>query len=128
MLAVVEKAQKHKHSPSAMQQQRKQRRHRLLNKPHLQQQRLLHPKKDGQALINGSDCRTCHKDDSKLIGPAYQDVAKKYENNAANVKMLTEKIIQGGQGNWGEIPMAGHPNLSQEDATAMVEYILSMKK
>ena len=86
------------------------------------------PKKDGQALINGSDCRTCHKDDSKLIGPAYQDVAKKYENNAANVKMLTEKIINGGQGNWGEIPMAGHPNLSQDDAAAMVEYILSMKK
>ena len=86
------------------------------------------PKKDGQALINGSDCRTCHKDDSKLIGPAYQDVAKKYENNAANVKMLTEKIINGGQGNWGEIPMAGHPNLSQDDASAMVEYILSMKK
>jgi cytochrome c len=86
------------------------------------------PKKDGQALINGSDCRTCHKDDSKLIGPAYQDVAKKYENNAANVKMLTEKIINGGQGNWGEIPMAGHPNLSQDDASAMVDYILSMKK
>ena len=86
------------------------------------------PKKDGKALINGSDCRTCHKDDSKLIGPAYQDVAKKYENNAANVKMLTEKVINGGQGNWGEIPMAGHPNLSQDDAAAMVEYILSMKK
>jgi cytochrome c len=86
------------------------------------------PKKDGQALINSSDCRTCHKDDSKLIGPAYQDVAKKYENNAANVKMLTEKIINGGQGNWGEIPMAGHPNLSQDDASAMVDYILSMKK
>lgn len=86
------------------------------------------PKKDGKALINGSDCRTCHKDDSKLIGPAYQDVAKKYENNAANVKMLTEKIINGGQGNWGEIPMAGHPNLSQDDAAAMVDYILSMKK
>ena len=86
------------------------------------------PKKDGQALINGSDCRTCHKDDSKLIGPAYQDVAKKYENNAANVKMLTEKIINGGQGNWGEIPMAGHLNLSQDDAAAMVDYILSMKK
>jgi cytochrome c len=86
------------------------------------------PKKDGQALINSSDCRTCHKDDAKLIGPAYQDVAKKYENNATNVKMLTEKIINGGQGNWGEIPMAGHPNLSQEDASAMVEYILSMKK
>jgi cytochrome c len=85
-------------------------------------------KKDGKALIEGSDCRTCHKDDAKLIGPAYQDVAKKYENNAANVKMLAEKVIKGGQGNWGEIPMAGHPSLSEEDASAMVEYILSMKK
>lgn len=85
-------------------------------------------KKDGKALIAGSDCRTCHKDDSKLIGPAYQDVAKKYENNAKNIKMLAEKVLQGGQGNWGEIPMAGHPNLSVDDASAMVEYILSMKK
>jgi cytochrome c len=85
-------------------------------------------KKDGKALIEASDCRTCHKDDSKLIGPAYQEVAKKYENNEANVKMLAEKIIKGGQGNWGEIPMAGHPNVSEEDASAMVEYILSMKK
>lgn len=84
-------------------------------------------KKDGKALIEGSDCRTCHKDDSKLIGPAYKDVAKKYENNKANIKKLSEKILQGGQGVWGEIPMAGHPNLSAEDASAMVEYILSMK-
>jgi cytochrome c len=85
-------------------------------------------KKDGKALIEASDCLTCHKDDSKLIGPAYQDVAKKYESNEANIKMLSEKIIKGGQGNWGEIPMAGHPNVSEEDASAMVEYILSMKK
>jgi cytochrome c551/c552 len=85
-------------------------------------------KKDGKALIEASDCRTCHKDDSKLIGPGYQEVAKKYESNAANTKMLSEKIIKGGQGNWGEIPMAGHPNISEEDASAMVEYILSMKK
>ena len=85
-------------------------------------------KKDGKALIAGSDCPTCHKVDQKLIGPAYQDVAKKYENNAKNVKMLAEKVLNGGQGNWGEIPMAGHPNLSVDDASAMVEYILSMKK
>ena len=85
-------------------------------------------KKDGKALIEGSDCRTCHKDDAKLIGPSYQDVAKKYENNDKNIKMLVEKVIKGGQGNWGEIPMAGHPNLNEDDATAMVEYILSMKK
>ena len=84
-------------------------------------------KKDGKALIEGSDCRTCHKDDAKLIGPAYKDVAKKYPNTPENIKILAQKVMNGGQGNWGEIPMAGHPNLSMEDASAMVEYILSMK-
>jgi cytochrome c len=85
------------------------------------------PGKDGKALIEASDCRTCHKDDAKLIGPAYKEVAAKYPSNEANIKKLAEKIIKGGQGNWGEIPMAGHPNVSQEDAEAMVKYILSMK-
>jgi len=85
-------------------------------------------KKNGKALIEASDCRTCHKDDTKLIGPAYKEVAKKYENNEKNTKMLVEKIQQGGQGVWGEIPMAGHPNLSADDAEAMVSYILSMNK
>jgi cytochrome c len=84
--------------------------------------------KDGKALIEASDCRTCHKDDAKLIGPSYQDVAKKYENNEKNVKMLADKVLKGGSGVWGEIPMAGHPNVSEEDAKAMVTYILSMKK
>jgi len=83
--------------------------------------------KDGKALIEGSDCRTCHKDDAKLIGPSYKEVAKKYESNEKNIKMLGEKILKGGQGVWGEIPMAGHPNLSQEDAEAMVKYILTIK-
>jgi len=41
--------------------------------------------------------------------------------------VLAEKIMKGGQGNWGEIPMAAHPNISMEDASAMVEYILSMQ-
>ena len=86
------------------------------------------PAKDGKALIEGSDCRTCHKDDAKLIGPAYQDVAKKYSNDEATVKTLADKIKNGGSGNWGQIPMAGHPALSLEDAEAMVKYILSMKK
>lgn len=84
-------------------------------------------KKNGKALIEGSDCRVCHKDDSKLIGPAYKEVAKKYENNSENIKKLSERVMKGAQGVWGEIPMAGHPNLSVEDASAMVEYILSMK-
>jgi cytochrome c len=85
-------------------------------------------KKDGKALIEASDCLTCHKVDSKVIGPAYQEVAKKYENNEANVKMLAQKIINGGQGNWGDIQMQAHKDISEEDASAMVEYILSLKK
>lgn len=84
--------------------------------------------KDGKALIEASDCRTCHKDDAKLIGPSYADVAKKYEASDANIKMLVSKIVKGGQGVWGEIPMVGHPAISEEDAIAMVKYILSMKK
>lgn len=84
--------------------------------------------KDGKALIEASDCRTCHQDAVKVIGPAYTDVAKKYPNTPANVKMLAGKVIGGGKGNWGEIPMTPHPNVSQGDAEAMVSYILSMKK
>ena len=84
-------------------------------------------KKDGKALIEASDCRTCHKNNEKLIGPAYKEVAKKYESNAENISKLAGKVMAGGQGVWGEIPMAGHPNLSKEDAEAMVEYILTIK-
>ena len=84
--------------------------------------------KDGKALIEASDCRTCHQDAAKVIGPAYMDVAKKYPSTPANVKMLAEKIIKGGTGVWGEIPMTPHPAVTQEDAEAMVTYILSMKK
>ena len=80
----------------------------------------------GKALIEASDCRTCHRDNEKLIGPAYQDVAKKYSDK--DVKMLAEKVIKGGTGVWGQIPMAPHTGLSETDAETMVKYILSMKK
>lgn len=82
---------------------------------------------NGKELIAKSDCLTCHKEDTKVIGPAYKDVAKKYEASDANVKLLAGKIIAGGQGVWGEIPMSAHPQVSQADAEAMVRYILSLK-
>lgn len=83
---------------------------------------------NGKALIEASDCRTCHQDNAKVIGPAYTEVAKKYPNTPENVKMLAGKVIAGGKGNWGEIPMTAHPNVSQADAEEMVRYILSMKQ
>ena len=82
----------------------------------------------GLALVAVSDCLTCHKVAEKNIGPAYQEVAAKYENTDENIAMLAGKIIKGGSGNWGAIPMTPHPNLSQDDAEAMVKYILLLKK
>jgi cytochrome c len=82
----------------------------------------------GVELIAKSDCLTCHKTDSKLIGPAYKDVAAKYENTEANVDMLAGKIIKGGTGVWGQIPMTPHATLSEADAKALAKYVLLLRK
>lgn len=81
----------------------------------------------GLELIAKSDCLTCHKVSEKLIGPAYKEVAAKYENTEENITMLAGKIIKGGQGVWGQIPMTAHPQLSESDAKQMVKYILLLK-
>jgi cytochrome c len=81
----------------------------------------------GLDLIAKSDCLTCHKVEEKLVGPAYRDIAKKYENTPANVDSLASKVIHGGAGNWGQIPMTPHAALSKEDAQLMVKYVLSLK-
>lgn len=81
----------------------------------------------GLALIAGSDCLTCHKVSEKLTGPAYKDVALKYETNDENIALLASKIIKGGQGVWGPIPMTPHASLSEDDAKQMVKYILLLR-
>ena len=81
----------------------------------------------GLDLIAKSDCLTCHKVSEKLTGPAYKDVAAKYENTDANVTLLAEKIVKGGQGVWGPIPMTPHAALSEDDAKQMVKYILLLR-
>ncbi|MGV3509232.1 MAG: c-type cytochrome, partial [Sphingobacteriaceae bacterium] len=61
------------------------------------------------------------------IGPAYVDVAAKYEATEENISMLANSVMKGSSGKWGEIPMP--PNaVSEEDAKALVTYILSLKK
>lgn len=81
----------------------------------------------GKDLVSKSDCLTCHRLDVKLVGPAYMDVAKKYPATEANYTMLANKVIAGGAGNWGQIPMSPHPALSVADAKKMVKYVLSVK-
>jgi cytochrome c len=82
----------------------------------------------GLNLAAKSDCFTCHKLREASIGPAYGLVAAKYENNKENQEMLAAKVIAGGQGVWGQIPMIPHPKLSKEDAIAMVKYILLLRE
>lgn len=81
----------------------------------------------GAALIEQKDCKTCHKVDTKLVGPGYKEVAQKYEATEANIEMLAGKVISGGSGNWGEVAMTPHADLSKDDAKEMVKYILTLK-
>jgi cytochrome c len=83
----------------------------------------------GLALVAKSDCLTCHKVAETSTGPAYADVAAKYANAAdTTIERLAEKIIKGGAGHWGTVPMTPHPTVSVDDAKQMVKYVLLLKK
>ncbi|SDG20511.1 ThuA domain-containing protein [Chitinophaga filiformis] len=80
----------------------------------------------GLKLISASDCRSCHSDYKKSIGPAYFAVSKKYQNNNSTIEKLVKKTISGGKGVWGDVPMPAHPQLAADDAAEMIKYILSL--
>jgi cytochrome c len=82
----------------------------------------------GGALIAKSDCRTCHAQNAKLVGPSFVQIATRYKNKSGAVGMLAGKVINGGAGNWGQVPMTPHTQISKRDAAAMVQYILSQMK
>lgn len=80
----------------------------------------------GKILVERSDCKSCHAEDHKINGPAFQSVAEKYRNNEFAVRTLAAKVIKGGAGVWGETVMSAHPQVSEEDAAEMVRWILSL--
>jgi cytochrome c len=82
----------------------------------------------GLELIAKSDCFTCHRVDDINVGPSYRDVAGKYESNTKNISLLADKILKGGSGVWGQVPMTPHADLSKKDAEQMVKYIMLLKK
>jgi cytochrome c len=82
--------------------------------------------KKGKVLISYGDCNTCHTDEKRAKGPAFQDIAKRYPRNQVYIDLLAQKVISGGTGSWGNPVMAPHPNLQESDAVAMVTYILSL--
>jgi cytochrome c len=81
----------------------------------------------GLNLVAKSDCLGCHKTSEVSIGPPYNQIGQKYENTEANINLLADKIINGGSGVWGTVPMAAHSGISKEDAVAMVKYIMLLK-
>jgi cytochrome c len=82
--------------------------------------------KKGKVLISYGDCNSCHTDDRRAKGPAFQDIAMRYPRNQVYIDLLAQKVISGGKGSWGNPVMAPHPNLQESDAKAMVTYILSL--
>lgn len=81
----------------------------------------------GAKLVAVNDCKTCHAISIKQIGPSFNQIADKYENNDAMVDEMAEKIVKGGYGRWGTVPMAAHPNVSISEARQMAGYVLSLR-
>lgn len=80
-----------------------------------------------QALASAKNCMACHAMDRKLVGPAYREVAKKYAGDPSATDRLARKIIQGGSGAWGAVPMPANPQVSESDAKKLASWVLSQK-
>ena len=81
---------------------------------------------EGLKLINENDCRTCHNENAKTVGPSYNQVAQKYTKTEATAAMLTAKVKNGGGGNWGAAAMSAHPTVAETDIRKMVNWILDL--
>lgn len=80
-----------------------------------------------QALATAKNCMACHAVDKKLVGPAFKDVAKKYAGDKAAADKLAEKVIKGGSGAWGPVPMPANPQVNADEAKKLVAWVLSQK-
>lgn len=80
----------------------------------------------GQALMSKSDCSTCHKVDTKSIGPAFKLVSAKYQKNPKAIDYIAGKVLKGGSGVWGEVPMPAHSTMKESEAKQIAEWILSL--
>lgn len=81
-----------------------------------------------EAMAKKNGCFACHSVDKKIVGPAYKDVAAKYKGDATAVDTLTKKVLEGGGGVWGQVPMPPNVAVSPDNARKLVEWILSLDK
>lgn len=80
-----------------------------------------------EALAKANNCMACHAVDKKLVGPSYKDVAKKYAGQADAADKLAAKIIKGGSGVWGAIPMPANAKVSEADSKKLATWVLGLK-
>ena len=79
-----------------------------------------------QELAVKKNCLTCHAIDKKVVGPAYKDVAKKYAGQDVTAK-LAAKVMKGGAGVWGAVPMPANPQVNEAEAKQLVSWLLLLK-
>jgi cytochrome c len=80
------------------------------------------------ALATAKNCMACHAVEKKLVGPSYKDIAAKYAGQADAVDKLAGKVIKGGSGVWGPVPMPANAQVSDADAKKLVTWILAGSK
>lgn len=80
-----------------------------------------------QELATKKNCMACHSVDKKLVGPAYKDVAAKYKGDKAAADKLATKVMKGGSGVWGTIPMPANTQVNEAEAKTLVAWVLSLK-
>lgn len=78
-------------------------------------------------LAQKKNCMACHAVDKKLVGPAYKDVAAKYAGDKDAVDKLAAKVLKGGAGVWGPVPMPANPQVSEAEAKQLVAWIMTLK-
>jgi cytochrome c len=78
-------------------------------------------------LAQKKACLACHQVDNKVVGPAYKDVAKKYAGQKGAESKLIEKVLKGGKGAWGEVPMPANTQVNEAEAKQLVQWILKLK-
>ena len=80
----------------------------------------------GKELLEKSDCKACHQLAAASVGPAFADISNKYRADKGALARLANKVITGGGGVWGEVAMTAHPQLSKEESTEIVKYVLAL--
>lgn len=78
-------------------------------------------------LAKAKNCMACHTVTNKLVGPAYKDVAEKYAGQKGAEDKLVQKVLKGGSGVWGPIPMPANPQVSEAEARQLVKWVLATK-